>query len=57
MIPFRFAPSEWILYDQRSPATTNGRGLNDGRVYSHNGQMVIRCHQEYTLRGIAGENG
>ena len=50
-------PFEWMLYDQRSSAAADGRGLNDGRVYSHNGQLVMSCQQESMLRRIAGENG
>ena len=45
-------PSLWLLFDQRSVAATDGRGLNEGEIYSADGKLVMSCAQESMLRRI-----
>ncbi len=46
--PFR--ADEWLLYDQRSPAAGNGRGLTSGRVFTRDGRLVASVMQEGLIR-------
>ena len=45
-------PSQWLLFDQRSVAATDGRGLNEGEIYAADGKLVMSCAQESMLRRI-----
>lgn len=46
--PFR--ADEWLLYDQHTPASTNGRGLASGRVFTRDGRLVASVMQEGLIR-------
>jgi acyl-CoA thioesterase-2 len=46
--PYR--PSEFHLFDQRSPAAGGGRGLNEGRVFARDGRLVATVVQEGLIR-------
>jgi acyl-CoA thioesterase-2 len=46
--PFR--ADEWFLYDQDSPATTGGRGLARGEIYTHDGRLAVSVVQEGLIR-------
>ena len=48
-------PGQWMLYDQRSSAAADGRGLNFGEIYTADGQLVMSCTQESMLRRIEGQ--
>lgn len=43
-------PSEWMLFDQRSTAAADGRGMNGGEIYSLDGRLIMTCAQESMLR-------
>ena len=45
-------PSQWLLFDQRSPAAADGRGLNFGEIHTADGVLVMSCAQESMLRRI-----
>ena len=45
-------PSQWLLFDQRSVAAADGRGLNEGEIYTAEGKLVMSCVQESMLRRI-----
>ena len=45
-------PAEWMLFDQRSTAAADGRGMNEGEMYTADGQLVMTCAQESMLRRI-----
>ena len=45
-------PSDWLLFDQRSPAAADGRGLNFGEIHTADGALVMSCAQESMLRRI-----
>ena len=44
--------SEWLLFDQRSSAAADGRGMNHGQLYTRDGQLVMTLAQESMLRRI-----
>ncbi|GGM98332.1 acyl-CoA thioesterase [Streptomyces fuscichromogenes] len=46
--PFRV--DEWLLYDQISPSSGNGRGLAQGRFFDRTGRLVAMVAQEGLLR-------
>ncbi len=43
-------PSAWLLFDQRSTAAADGRGMNEGEIYTANGELIMTCAQESMLR-------
>ncbi|MGH1488794.1 MAG: acyl-CoA thioesterase [Acidimicrobiales bacterium] len=45
-------PSQWMLFDQRSTAATDGRGMNEGEIYTADGTLIMTCAQESMLRRI-----
>lgn len=47
-------PSQWMLFDQRSTAAADGRGMNEGEIYSSDGTLIMTCAQESMLRQIPG---
>ncbi len=46
--PFR--ADEWLLYDQHTPASSNGRGLASGKVFTRDGVLVASVMQEGLIR-------
>lgn len=46
-------PSQWMLYDQASTAATDGRGLNEGRLFDTEGRLIMTCAQESMLRRMS----
>ena len=46
-------PSQWLLFDQRSTAAADGRGMNEGEFYDTDGHIVMTCAQESMLRRLA----
>ncbi|MEL7156974.1 MAG: acyl-CoA thioesterase II, partial [Actinomycetota bacterium] len=46
------APEAWMLFDQRSTAAADGRGLNEGEIYAADGTLLMTCAQESVLRAI-----
>lgn len=49
--PFRM--DEWLLYEMRSPRASGARGLNTGKIFSQNGQLVASVAQEGLMRDRA----
>jgi len=49
-------PGEWMLFDQRSTNASDGRGMNEGEIYSADGQMLMTCSQESMLRRMPTES-
>ncbi len=43
-------PGDWTLFDQRSTAAADGRGLNEGEIYGADGTLIASCAQESMLR-------
>jgi acyl-CoA thioesterase-2 len=41
---------EWMLYVQQSPNARGGRGLSQGRIYSHDGALMATVAQEVMVR-------
>ncbi len=48
--PFR--ADQWLLYVTESPSTSSARGLNFGRVYTHEGQLAATVAQENLMRVV-----
>ena len=48
--PFR--ADRWLLYVTESPTTSGSRGLNLGRVYTHEGTLVATVAQENLMRVV-----
>lgn len=46
--PFR--ADEWFLYDQESPSASGARGFARGRIFTHDGRLVVSVAQEGLLR-------
>ncbi|WP_037577645.1 acyl-CoA thioesterase [Phaeacidiphilus oryzae] len=46
--PFR--ADEWLLFAQRSPSASDGRGLALGEFYTRDGDLVASCVQEALVR-------
>jgi len=46
--PFR--ADEWLLYDQRSPSSSGGRGLGTARIYTRDGRLAVSVIQEGLVR-------
>ena len=45
-----FRADEWLYYDQRSPWSAGGRGLNFGQVFTQDGRLVASAVQEGLMR-------
>ena len=43
---------QWMLFDQRSSAAADGRGMNHGELYNRQGQLIMTAAQESLLRKI-----
>lgn len=41
---------EWLLYVQRSPSASGGRGLTEGRIFDRAGDLVANVAQEGMIR-------
>jgi len=50
-------PSQWMLFDQRSTAAADGRGMNSGEIYGAAGELIMTCAQESVLRRLPPESG
>ena len=46
--PFR--ADEWLLFDQSSPSSFGGRGLNFGNIFSADGRLIAAMAQEGMIR-------
>lgn len=46
--PFR--ADDWLLYDQRSPSASGGRGLATGQIFSRDGRLLVTVVQEGLVR-------
>ncbi|MCR9259975.1 MAG: thioesterase family protein [Pseudomonadaceae bacterium] len=49
--------AEWLLFDQRSSAAADGRGMNHGEIYNRQGQLIMTAAQESMLRKIVDKKG
>ena len=45
-------PTDWLLFDQCSPAAADGRGFNRGVIYNQAGQTMITVAQESLLQRL-----
>ena len=43
-------PGDWMLFDQRSTAAADGRGMNEGEIFDEAGRQLLTCAQESMLR-------
>ena len=41
---------DWMLYDQRSTAAADGRGMNEGEVFDRSGRLIMTTAQDSMLR-------
>lgn len=48
--------NEWLLLDSVSVGTADGRGLNDGWLFSNDGKLLTSMRQESLMRKIKGES-
>ena len=46
---------EWLLFDQRSTAAADSRGMNEGEVYDSSGQLILTAAQESMLRRVKAD--
>lgn len=46
-------PVRWLLFDQTGPVAGDGRGLNQGRIFTGDGQLVASVAQESMMRRTA----
>jgi acyl-CoA thioesterase-2 len=46
--PFR--ADEWMLFEQDSPSSSNGRGFSRGCLFARDGRLVASCTQEGLIR-------
>ncbi len=44
--------TDWLLFDQRSTAAADGRGMNSGEIFAEDGRLIMSCAQESMLRRI-----
>lgn len=49
-------PTDWVFFDQRSIAAADGRGLNEGEIYSESGKLIMSCAQESMLRRVPAKS-
>ena len=42
--------AQWMLFDQRSIAAADGRGMNEGEIFDSQGRLVMICMQESMLK-------
>jgi acyl-CoA thioesterase-2 len=47
--------NEWHLYEQESPWSGGGRGMNHGLIYNRNGKLVASVSQEALIRIRKGQ--
>ena len=45
-------PGRWLLFDQRSPAAADSRGLNQGAIFDEAGRLVASVAQESMMRRL-----
>jgi acyl-CoA thioesterase-2 len=43
---------KWMLFDQRNIAATDGRGMNEGKAYDQDGQLIFAVAQESMLKRL-----
>jgi len=46
---------DWLLYDQQSPSSADGRGMATGNIYSSDGALLATVAQEGLLRPLSTE--
>ena len=49
-------PTDWVFFDQRSIAAADGRGLNEGEIYTSDGLLIMSCAQESMLRRMPSKS-
>ena len=47
-----FRADHWLLYDQHTPTSSNGRGLAYGSIYTQEGDLVVSVVQEGLIRPV-----
>ncbi|MCB1692732.1 MAG: thioesterase family protein [Pseudomonadales bacterium] len=47
--------SQWMLYDQRSTAAADARGLNEGEAFDQTGRIIMSTAQESMLRRVPSQ--
>ena len=47
-----FRADQWLLYDQHTPTTSNGRGLAYGSIYTNDGNLAVTVVQEGLIRPV-----
>ncbi len=48
-----FRADEWLLYDQETPSTSNGRGLAHGSIFTRDGRLAVSVVQEGLIRLVS----